>query len=381
MLSRKLYPQLACHDLDSLMESHALTAPVRHRALYDAKLIWQLWQHLHATLPRATVVNAIDALLEGPLLPGHLDPSLIDRLPESPGVYVLHGDSGEALLAATAGNLKWRVQNYFRLDLMSARALAISHRIRNISWRVTQGTLGAKLQLALLPESALPARKVRVARAFHSWRFAPDAMPCLSLVTLCSDSLADGNELYGAFDSPRKARNAIRRIATAERLCHSLLGLGESSGDACSGCARSGSARGCECGPGRIAHLTRAYRALRALRVPAWPYRGPIAIRERRDVHIFDQWQYLGTAQTSSDIDGVIETRAAEFDVKVYRLLVKTLTRLPASRIVRLPTRNAAAEMKRAAPREFDQRDEAVLAPPESERSTGMPGTSAPRMS
>jgi DNA polymerase-3 subunit epsilon len=31
MLSRKLYPKLASHDLDSLMESHALTAPVRHR--------------------------------------------------------------------------------------------------------------------------------------------------------------------------------------------------------------------------------------------------------------------------------------------------------------------------------------------------------------
>jgi DNA polymerase III alpha subunit (gram-positive type) len=37
MLSRRLYRELAHHDLDSLMASHALTAPVRHRALHDAK--------------------------------------------------------------------------------------------------------------------------------------------------------------------------------------------------------------------------------------------------------------------------------------------------------------------------------------------------------
>jgi DNA polymerase-3 subunit epsilon len=176
-------------------------------------------------------------------LPGHLDPSLIDRLPESPGVYVFHGDGDEVLLAATAANLKWRVQNYFRLDLMSARALAISHRIRNISWRVTQGPLGARLQLALLPERALPPRKGRVARALHSWRFAPDAVPCLSPVPLCTQSMATGDELYGAFDSPRKARNAMRRIAATHRLCHSLLGLRESAGVACPGCAATTAGR------------------------------------------------------------------------------------------------------------------------------------------
>ena len=44
MLSRRLYAQLAHHDLDSLIEHHALEAEVRHRALHDARLIWQFWQ-------------------------------------------------------------------------------------------------------------------------------------------------------------------------------------------------------------------------------------------------------------------------------------------------------------------------------------------------
>ena len=71
-------------------------------------------------------------------------------------------------MAGTAMNLKLRVLNYFRLDLMSGRALAISHRISNVSWRVTQGTLGAKLQLALLPKESQPER---------TWRRADRAPP------------------------------------------------------------------------------------------------------------------------------------------------------------------------------------------------------------
>ena len=377
MLSRRLYPELASHDLDSLMASHALTAPVRHRALYDAKLIWQFWQHLHGTLPRATIANAVNALLAGPLLPGHLDPSLIDRLPEAPGVFVFHGENDEVLLAGTASNLKWRVQNYFRLDSMSTKARAISHRIRNISWRVTQGPFGARLELALRPDVALPARKAPSVRALHSWRFTPESVPCLALVPLSGASMAEGNELFGAFDSLRKARNAIQRIAIAERVCHTLLGLGNSAGPSCPGCAGNGGLPGCEHGTGRLAHLTRAYGALRGIRVPAWPYRGPIAVRERRAVYIFDQWQYLGTARTLSDIGAVLETRVREFDAKIFRLLVKTLPRLPAKRIVPLAPGRSAVEAQTESLPDFDQRDDAVVGPPASERIAAMSSRSA----
>jgi len=335
MLSRKLYRELAHHDLDSLMASHALTAPVRHRALHDASLVWQFWRHVHRALPRATVARAIEALLEGPLVPGHLDLSLIDRLPEAPGVYFLHGEDEEILVAATASNLKSRVQSYFRLDVISRRALAISHRVRNVTWRVTQGPLGARLQLALSREPALPARKARVPSALHSYRFAPDAVPCLSLVGLCGRSLRDGDDLYGTFESPRKAQNALRRTAARHRLCHSIIGLPE---DSCEACAGRGPDQVPDCarGTGRLTQLTRAFSGLRSLRVPPWPYHGPIGIRERRDVYVFDQWQYLGTARSSSEIHDVLETRAPEFDVRVFRLLVKTLPRLPPRRVVPL---------------------------------------------
>ena len=118
-------------------------------------------------------------------------------------------------MAGAASNLKSRVSNYFRLDLVSARALTLSHRIRNVTWRVTQGTLGAQLQLALLARTALPGAEQR-SRTPYSWRFAPEAHPCLSLtIAFRPGTLPTRDELFGIFDSPRKARNALRRIAAA----------------------------------------------------------------------------------------------------------------------------------------------------------------------
>jgi len=62
------------------------------------------------------------------VLPGHLDPSLIERLPQAPGVYFLHGDDDRILHVGKAGNLKLQLQNYFRIDRTSQKALTISLR-------------------------------------------------------------------------------------------------------------------------------------------------------------------------------------------------------------------------------------------------------------
>lgn len=341
MLSRKLFSQFAHHDADSLIEHHALEAQLRHRALHDAKLIWQFWQLIHREVPRAALATAIEVLRAGPLLPAHLHPSLIDRLPEAPGVYFLHGEGDEVLLAGTALNLRLRVLNYFRLDLMSGRALAISHRIRNVTWRVTQGTLGARLRLAVLPERSM-AVKEPGRKTVYSWRFAPDASPCLSLVALSEQAHFPTDELFGMFDSPRKARNALHRLAAAHKLCHPLLGIGDTRDSACAGCPLEGDATACGRGSPRLVHLTRAFTALRELRVPAWPYAGPIGIRERSDLHIVDGWRYLGTARNDGEIHAVLETRAGAFDVRTFRLLAKTLRNLPERRIVPLAPRSSA---------------------------------------
>ena len=43
-LSRKLFPGHARHNLDSLMERHGVACGARHRALGDARVLWELAQ-------------------------------------------------------------------------------------------------------------------------------------------------------------------------------------------------------------------------------------------------------------------------------------------------------------------------------------------------
>src|SRR6185369_7218618 len=106
-----------------------------------------------------------------------------------------------------------------------------------------------------------------------------------------------------------------------------------------------------QCGhrPAHLSHLTRAFSALRGLRVPAWPYRGPIGIRERSDLHIVDRWRYLGTARNESEIHAALESRG-DFDVKIFRVLAKRLPELPRHRIVCLAalTNSASADREPA---------------------------------
>lgn len=73
-LSRALFPEHRRHNLDALVERHALGAQNRHRALGDARLIREFVQKIRDELPAETVGRAVRSQLKQPnLLPFDLD--------------------------------------------------------------------------------------------------------------------------------------------------------------------------------------------------------------------------------------------------------------------------------------------------------------------
>ena len=86
----------------------------------------------------------------------------------------------------------------------------------------------------------------------------------------------------------------------------------------------------------RNKQLVRLFVALKPLGIQAWPHSGPVGIRERSDIHVVDDWQFLGTAQNEADLYGLLEGRTGTFDKRLYRLLHRTFARLPADNIVDL---------------------------------------------
>ncbi len=339
MLSRQLYPHLQHHNLDSLAQTHSLTLGERHRALPDAELVWQWWNIIRRDLPEKTVDRAIAAQWTAPLFPSRLDPSLIDQLPRTPGAYAFFDEDDRPLAVGAAANLKLHVLNYFRLDRASRQALEHAHRVTRVTWRATRGIIGARLCAAKLDALWFGDTKRRLAAPVYTWQFCPDMVPCIAIVDIGKASLR-AQDSYGLFASERKARNALLRLADKHRLCRELLGLGAANG--CQRCAIALSAR-CGGGADSKRELMRLFDALRALRVPAWPYRGPVGIRERSDVHIVDQWQFLGTARNESDLHAILECRTEEFDPRTYRVLRRTLAHLPRRKIVPIETARANA--------------------------------------
>ena len=285
----------------------------------------------------ASIASAVEALLAGPVLPATLDPALIESLPPAPGAFVMHGEDGGALAIGAALNLRAHAIDYFRVDRATPRAMEHAHRVTNITYRKTRGMLGARLHAAWL----MRVHWARRVAPDVSWRFEPDAVPCVDMIALEACRAPDYAESFGLFASERKARNALERVASRRGLCHAMLGLGGE----CAACEH----RDCGSVIARKRHLLRIHDALRPLRVDAWPYEGAIGIRERGDLHVVDGWQFLGTARNEEEAHELAATRRAGFDKRIYDLLRRELPRLARDKIVDFSASRRGAAIPRDA--------------------------------
>ena len=92
-LSRRLYPQERRHNLDSLIERHGLSCDNRHRALADARVLWEFTQHIYHELGGAIIQEVVDKLLRAPALPSGLPARRHERPAGCPGGYIFYGEN------------------------------------------------------------------------------------------------------------------------------------------------------------------------------------------------------------------------------------------------------------------------------------------------
>ena len=351
-LSRKLYPGYSRHNLDTLIERHRLSVDMRHRALGDARLLWQLWQRLHEALPADQIEAAIDQLTARPSLPRHLDPDVLDTLPKTAGVYLFYGappadeegagspgkhiDEPRPLYIGKAKNLRQRVMAHFTGDHLSAREMEISQQITRIEWIETGGgtqqDLGALLMEATLIKQRMPAynRQLRKSDDVCAWRLVIDqARGRWKLALARPDDLffAQDPDLYGPFPNARKATAELRALAETTKLCPVVLNLDKGQpGKPCFANQLHRCQGACVGLETPIQHALRAKAALTPIALAVWPFNGPAVLSEGNALHILNEWAYLGT---SSTVKGALEISKAQrpFDINIYRLLVNYTTK------------------------------------------------------
>ena len=329
------------------MERHGVACTARHRALGDARVLWDLAQTWSQDRGMETLSDAIARCLKSPVAPAGLPDLMLEDIPEAPGVYTLYGANGAALYVGRSANLRTRVTAHLSGDRGNKR---IAQDVRRVDWTQTAGELGALLRESRLLNELAPAhnRRVRQPAQTWTWRYAvemPDVAPEVIAVT---DGVAcDSDNVYGLFRSRASALAALRELALAHELCFGAIGLEPTRGPCYARLSKR--CRGaCVGAESAASHALRLADALARLRVARWPYAGPIAVQEgdgeRCEVHVIDRWRYLGSARTEAEVHELAcESREPAFDLDIYRVLSRYLSRAGSAAQVRRLARPSRA--------------------------------------
>jgi DNA polymerase-3 subunit epsilon len=347
-LSRSLFREHARHNLDALIERYGLDCGQRHRALGDAAVLPPLLAALERAAGTERLQEAAAAALHESRLPPHLPLDLAEDLPEGPGVYLFRGEGGALLYVGKSRNLRSRVLDHFASEHRSSKESKLTGQVRAVEWVETGGELGALLLESRLVKELSPSANRRLRKPSQLW--------CVRLesrangVDVGIDALADVPakdevELYGPFRSERDARRALEGKAREAGLCLKVMGLERGEGSCFA--LQLGRCRGaCVGREPRPLHDARLRLALASLRLKAWPFPGPIGIRERGAsgqgdaLHVIDRWRHLGTATDDAEVAALLERAGnAAFDPDGYRIIARCLGRTAPRDIVTLGER------------------------------------------
>ena len=326
-LSRKLFPEHHRHSLDALVTRYAIAVGDRHRALADAKVLWDLWQRWHELVPAEGFNRTVDAIVGKPELPPQIDASIIDDLPESPGAYAMYDQEAHLLLVKRSTNIRQQVLAHFA---PANRDTALARNTCRIDWHEAAGELGARLG-----EHQWSAASRKSSEELCSWQLVKkgegDFRP--QLVFARDTDFASASDLFGLYASRREANTALRKLVEAHKLCHHHTGLGVATpGEACIG-YKQRTCRGTCIGREPVSlHSVRLMTALAKFKLNPWPYTGPVALVERdefgmrEDFHLVDKWRHLGTAHNEQQLAEILDNRGESgFDADLYRIFSKFL--------------------------------------------------------
>src|SRR5438552_10528975 len=218
-LSRRMFPDAARHNLDSVIERHALPIDGRHRALGDARVLWAFVQVLYRDLAPEMIAEAAKRVLRIPSLPPQLAPDALDALPEAPGVYLFYGLNALPLYIGKSRNLRERVGAHFSSDYRSATDSRLSEEIRRIEFVETAGEIGALLRESALVKAMSPAHNHALRRkAITGILELPDEPGPPRFVAAAGVAPHQLAGRFGPFPSRRAAGQTLRNLAASPRL-------------------------------------------------------------------------------------------------------------------------------------------------------------------
>jgi DNA polymerase-3 subunit epsilon len=229
-LARRLIPGIRQLKLDTLARQVGVVVRDRHRALGDARITQEVFQHLLALAAEQGIESLAQlreimqrsgssrrpvpgaSTLDRPTGSIYLNPAWRREFPARPGVYLMKDERGEVIYVGKAKSLKERLASYYHQPLGYTRKLdGLLELVQEIEIRV----LGSELE-ALLVESQLikqlqPRFNVQL-RNYEAYPFIKvDGRP-YPRVYATREVHADGARYFGPFQSRRVVEAALEGV-------------------------------------------------------------------------------------------------------------------------------------------------------------------------
>ncbi|MGN0921054.1 MAG: exonuclease domain-containing protein [Cellvibrio sp.] len=333
-LSRALYPEAKGHSLEKIILRHQIFVQHRHRALDDAKATYQFIKIAEEEHGAEKVKAAIKAQGQRSSLPPNFDASLIEHLPNTPGVYYFWGAQGELLYVGKSISIRKRVFSHFTADHQSSKEMRLCQQTVNITFDQTAGELGALILESQQIKRLQPLynRRLRRVKMLASIYLDenPDGLLLPKTIWLDENTPQD-KQLYGLFASQHKARDTLSDIAHSYRLCLKVCGIESPRPGPCMSYQLKKCNGICVDQELPVVHNIRLIEALSQLALKVWPFKSAIAIIEKSpeglEEHIIvHHWKILGIVKDQADYENVLsQSKNLGLDRDIYRYLVKTL--------------------------------------------------------
>jgi DNA polymerase III subunit epsilon len=154
-----------------------------------------------------------------------------------------------------------------------------------------------------------------------------DSLP--EVMAVSAVDFTDPDNLFGPFPSKSRARATMLSLAADNGLCWHVLST-KKSDRPCFAYQLQKCSGYCVAHESLSQHNMRLMTALTAIKFRSWPCAGPVAIKETHhehgweQVHVFDQWHYLGSANSDAELNDLLYARGTPtFDADIYKLLVR----------------------------------------------------------
>ncbi len=332
-LSKRLFPESLHHDLSSLIARYNLDCPHRHRALDDAKALWQFLQYAQSTISADVLSEAIRSVA-GENTPPNLSKDALRSLPEGTGVYLFYGPRGELLYVGKSVNIRRRVQSHFSMTGSEANGLQLLQQTHHVEARLTSGELGALLLESRLIKELRPVynRAARRKRELIVLLRETNEAGYATATVESRDHIepAELDSILTVFKHRTQAREFLTDISKEHELCLKLLGL-EKTRDSCFQYQLHRCHGACIGEEDPRLYNARFDEAFSKRRIQSWPYRGSILITERNEdgtggeSFLVDHWCLLLSARHSDDGFQEVIPGLERFDYDSYKLIYRFL--------------------------------------------------------